>query len=190
MPCWVCIVCRVVGGIGVQVLCPRAVWVSAYRILLQEPPCVRVVVARTQVIQPCIVLYSACKLHIVLDATDSFFVFRIVFPKSVIRIALCAIQCAACIRSDDVGYAAPDIVMVNPILAFRLIGVVLIILPFARHDHTLRIKDIFVCNKVRIAVCAERQCPAHVEIHGVVAIGLAGVRSADSLPFPIIQAGV
>ena len=190
MPRWVCIVCRVVGGIGVQVLRPRAVRVSTYCILLEEPPRVRVVVARTQVIQPCIVLYSACKLHIVLDATDSFFVFRIVFTKSVVRIALCAIQCAACIRSDDVGYAASDIVVIDPILAFRFFGVVLIILPFARHDHTLRIKDIFVCNKVRIAVCAERQCPAHVEIHGVVPVCLAGVRSADSLPFPIIQAGV
>ena len=55
MPCWVCIVCRVVGGIGVQVLCPRLYGspLSPYPAAGTAPAWV--VVARTQVIQPCIV---------------------------------------------------------------------------------------------------------------------------------------
>ena len=49
------IVHRVVGGVGVQVLCPWAVDVSLERILLQEPPGVRVVVPAPQVVRPAVV---------------------------------------------------------------------------------------------------------------------------------------
>ena len=55
MPRRVYIVHWVVGGVGVQVLCPRAVYVSLERILLQEPPRVRVVVPAPQVVCPTVI---------------------------------------------------------------------------------------------------------------------------------------
>ena len=52
------VVCRVVGGIGVQVLCPRAVRIAAHRILLQEPACVRIIVTARQIVQAIAPLYT------------------------------------------------------------------------------------------------------------------------------------
>ena len=59
MPRWVYIVHWVVGGVGVQVLCPRAVYVSLERILLQEPPGIRVVVPAPQVVRPAVIQRGA-----------------------------------------------------------------------------------------------------------------------------------
>lgn len=59
MPRRIHIVHRVVGGVGVQVLCPRAVYVSLERILLQEPPRVRVVVPAPQVVCPAVIQRGA-----------------------------------------------------------------------------------------------------------------------------------
>ena len=67
MPCRVNVVHRVIRRIRVQVLRPRAVRVSAYRILLEEAPCVRVVMPAGQIVQPIAVLHRACELHFVLD---------------------------------------------------------------------------------------------------------------------------
>ena len=80
--------------------------------------------------------------------------------------------------------------MVNPILPLRPVRVVCVVLPFARDDGAVRVNDVFVRDVVRVAVGAERQRPAHVEIHGVVAVCLAGVRFPDALSFPIVYAGV
>ena len=80
--------------------------------------------------------------------------------------------------------------MVNPILAFRLVWIIDIILPFARDDGAVRIQDVFIRDIIGVAIGAERQRPAHVEIQGIVSIGVAAVRLADPLSFSIVQAGV
>ena len=80
--------------------------------------------------------------------------------------------------------------MVNPILAFRFVWIIDIILPFARNDGAVRIQDIFIRNIIGVAVGAKRQRSSHVEIHGVVTVGAAAVRFAYALSFSIVQAGV
>ena len=143
-----------------------------------------------RVIQPIAILHSAGELHFVLDGRRRCGAAAVILAKRIVYVVFRAIECAVGVRPDDVRHAAAGIVMVRPVLPFRLFRVVYVILPFARDDGAVRIQDVFIRDVVGVAIGAERQRPTHVEIHGVVAIGAAAVRLADPLSFSIVQAGV
>ena len=88
MPRRVYIVHRVVGGIGVQVLCPWAVYVSLERILLQEPPGVGVIMPAPQVVRPAVVQRGAGKLDVVLYARHRLFHARFFVPERIVDVFL------------------------------------------------------------------------------------------------------
>ena len=143
-----------------------------------------------RIVQSTIVLHRAGELHFVLDGRRRCGAAAIILAKRIVYVVFRTVQCAVGVRPDDIGYAAAGVVMVRPVLPFRLFRIVYVILPFARDDGAVRIQDIFIRNVVGVAIGAERQRSAHVEIHGVVAIGAAAVRLADPLSFSIVQAGV
>ena len=123
MPRRVYIVHWVVGGVGVQVLCPRAVYVSLERILLQEPPRVRVVVPAPQVVRPAVIQRRTGKLDVVLYARHRFLHARFFVPERIIDVFLRTVQCSV-LHPYQVGRAPLRIVMVDPVCApFDLLSV-------------------------------------------------------------------